>query len=138
VVLIIVVALIEGRLNWTILLFPAILAVQLIFTLGLSYLFAVLGTYLPDVREMLRSIVRVSFFATPIIWPPEMAEERGLGFLIDYNPLAFLVESYRNLVLDGAFPSLAAFGWFTLFATTLFVVGFFVFTKVKRQFPDLL
>lgn len=137
-VLIAVIALLEGRLNWTILLFPAVLAVQLIFTLGLSYLFAVIGTYLPDVREMLRSIVRVSFFVTPIIWPPELAEERGLGFVIDYNPLAFLVGAYRNLVLDGTFPNLVSFGWFSLFSLALFVVGFALFNKVKRQFPDLL
>lgn len=137
-VLIAVVGVIEGRLNWTILLFPVIFAVQLIFTLGLSYLFAVVGTYLPDVREMLRSVVRVSFFATPIIWPKELAEERGLGFLVDYNPLAFLVGAYRNLVLDGEFPDPTSFILFSLFATALFVIGFAVFARVKRQFPDLL
>ncbi len=137
-VLIAVVALVDGRLNWTILLFPVLLAVQLVFTLGLSYLFAVIGTYLPDVREMLRSIVRVSFFVTPIIWPPELAEERGLDFVVDYNPLAFLVESYRNLVLDGTFPDPTSFMWFSLFAAVLFVAGFALFARVKRQFADLL
>ncbi|MGH3089981.1 MAG: ABC transporter permease, partial [Rubrobacteraceae bacterium] len=137
-VLIAVVAILEGRLNWTVLLFPAIFAVQLVFTLGLSYLFAVIGTYLPDAREMLRSIVRVSFFVTPIIWPPELAEERGLDVVVDYNPLAFLVGAYRNLVLDGAFPDPTAFMWFSLFAVALFVVGFALFARVKRRFPDLL
>lgn len=136
-VLIGLVAVVAGRFNWTIVLFPAVIAVQLLFTLGLSYLFAVIGTYLPDVQETLRSFTRIMFFITPIIWPAGRVPE-SLGFLVDYNPLAFLVEAYRNLVLEGTFPDPMSFMWFTLFAAALFVVGFALFNRVKRNFADLI
>jgi ABC-type polysaccharide/polyol phosphate export permease len=127
----------EGRLHLTALLLPLIIVPQLLFTLGLCYLMAVAGTYVPDIRETLRAVVRATFFITPIIWPVEKVPE-NLRFLVDYNPLAFLVESYRRLILEGEFPGAAATAYFSLFAVALLVVGFTVFTRLKHNFADLL
>lgn len=137
IVLILVVAFLEQRLNWTILFLPLLIALQLVFGLGLSYLFAVIGTYLPDTRELLRAFVRALFFITPIIWTPDRLPQ-NLRFLVDYNPLAFLVEAYRGLVLTGTFPGLSATLWFSIFAGTLLVGGFFIFVRVKQNFADLI
>jgi len=136
-VLILVVALLEQRLSWTILLLPVLVALQFVFTLGLSYLFAVIGTYLPDVRETLRSFVRATFFITPIVWPAGRVPE-SFSFLVDYNPLAFLVGAYRDLVLESTIPDPSATMWFLLFAMALCVVGFTIFTRVKQNFADLI
>lgn len=136
-VLIVVVAVVEGRLNLTILLLPILIAVQLLFVVGLCYLFAVIGTYLPDIREALRSFVRAMFFITPIIWPAGRVPE-NLSFLVDYNPLAFLVNSYRDLVLEGTIPTTASMLWFTLFATTFCLLGFVIFVRNKRNFADII
>lgn len=136
-VLIVVVAVVEGRLNWTILLLPVLIVLQLLFIVGLCYLFAVIGTYLPDIREALRSFVRATFFITPIIWPAGRVPE-NLSFLVDYNPLAFLVESYRDLVLEGTIPTLASTLWFALFATSLCFVGLALFVRTKQNFADML
>jgi ABC-type polysaccharide/polyol phosphate export permease len=126
-----------NSISWTIVLLPLIMIPQLLFMMGLAYLVAVVGTYLPDVRETLRALVRASFFATPIIWPPERAYEAGLGFLVDYNPLAILVEGYRNVVLDGQVPSLGFLG-FVAFSVLLFALSFALFVKVKKNFGDLM
>jgi ABC-2 type transport system permease protein len=127
----------EQQLHWTVLLLPLVIVPQLLFTLGLCYLMAVAGTYVPDIRETLRAVVRATFFITPIIWPVEKVPE-NLRFLVDYNPLAFLVESYRRLILEGEFPGAEATVYFSLFAAALFVVGFIVFTRLKHNFADLL
>ncbi len=135
--LILVVALLAHRLEWTLLLLPALLAVQLVFNIGLSYLFAVIGTYMPDISNGLRLFVRALFFVTPIIWPPERVPEH-LRFLVDYNPLAFLVGAYRDLILEGGIPDLSAALWFSVFSAVLCVVGFVIFVRVKQNFADLL
>ncbi len=136
-VLILVVAFLEHRMNWTIVLLPLLMALQLVFTLGLSYLFAVIGTYMPDVRGFLRVSVRAMFFITPIIWTPERLPE-DLRFLMDYNPLAFLVIAYRDLVLEGVVPDLSWALKFSVFATALCVVGFVVFARTKQNFAELI
>ena len=136
--LMVVLAVLEQRLpHLTALLLPLVLVPQLLFTSGLAYLMAVAGTYVPDVRETLRAVVRATFFITPILWPTGRVPE-DWRFLVDYNPLAYLVESYRNLILEGKLPSAEGTVYFSLFALMLFVVGFAVYSRLKHNFADLL
>lgn len=137
-VLVAVVFVLEQQLHGTLVLLPALMVLQLVFTSGLSYLMAVLGTYLPDLSEVTQATTRAMFFATPIIWPPELAYENGLGFLVDYNPVAFLVLSYRDLVLNGELPSLTPSLWWSLLAVALLVGSFALFLASKKRFPDLI
>jgi ABC-2 type transport system permease protein len=135
--LMVVLMVLEHRLHWTALMLPLVIVPQLLFTLGLCYLMAVAGTYVPDIRETLRALVRATFFITPILWPPERVPE-DLRFLVDYNPLAVLVESYRRLILDGELPNAEAAVYFSLFAAVLFAVGLTVFIWFKDNFADLI
>ena len=137
-VLIAVLVVMGGGLEWTLVLLPLLMIVQLAFTLGLGYLAAVVGTYLPDLRGMIQAVTRAMFFATPIIWPAEMAEGTNFEFIVDYNPLAVLVEAYRNLVLDGEIPATTPALLFTLFSVALLVVGFTLFIRTKQNFADLI
>jgi ABC-type polysaccharide/polyol phosphate export permease len=133
-----VVLLVFGReLHWTISLLPLIIVLQLVFVLGLTYFMAILGTYLPDVGEMTRPIIRGMFFFTPIIWTPDRLPE-DLRWVVDYNPLAYLVVAYRDLILNGELPGEMATLYFTLFSVALFVAGFALFVRFKPRFADLL
>ena len=135
--LLFVLVLFGQELHLTTLLLPLVLIPQLLFILGLCYLMAVAGTYVPDIRETLRAVIRGTFFITPILWPTGRVPEQ-YSFLVDYNPLAVLVDAYRNLILNGKLPDLESAFWFTLFAVALFVVGLVVFNRVKQNFADLL
>jgi ABC-type polysaccharide/polyol phosphate export permease len=124
-------------LHATTLLLPLVIVPQLLFILGLCYLVAVVGTYVPDVRETLRAVIRGTFFITPILWPAGRVPE-DWSFLVDYNPLAVLVNAYRDLIINGELPGLESALWFSLFAAALFIFGLFVFDRVKHNFADLL
>jgi len=126
----------EHRLHPTIFLLPLIMVPQLVFTCGLSYLISVLGTYVPDIRETLRAFVRAMFFMTPIIWPAGRVPE-DYKWLVDYNPLTFLVEAYRNLILEGTLPFGEQAIYFCVVAVVLFVAGLALFNRVKHNFADL-
>jgi ABC-type polysaccharide/polyol phosphate export permease len=108
-----------------------------VFVLGLTYFMAILGTYLPDVGEMTRPVIRGMFFFTPILWTADRLPE-NLRWVVDYNPLAYLVEAYRDLILNGELPGEMATLYFTLFSVALFVAGFALFVWLKPRFADLL
>ena len=120
-----------------VLLLPLFVVLQVVFILGLTYLMAVFGTYLPDLDEVMRPVIRGMFFLTPIIWTPDRLPE-GIRWLVDYNPLAYLVEVYRDLVLRGEIPGGLSTLYFTLFSVALFIVGFTLFVRVKPRFADML
>ena len=125
-----------GRtLHWTLLYMPVIVVLQLLFILGLTYIMAVLGTFLPDVGEVMRPVIRGMFFVTPILWPPGRLPE-SLSWIEDYNPLAYLVNAYRDLILDGVLPGALSTLYFGLFSVALFVVGFALFVQLRPRLAD--
>jgi ABC-2 type transport system permease protein len=133
--LIVVVFIVQHRLHWEVLLLPLIMVLQLLFTLGLTYIMAVIGTYLPDMGEILRPVIRGTFFITPILWPPETLPE-NLRWIENYNPLAYLVGAYRDTILWGELPGGLATLYFSLFSAALFLVGFALFVRFKSGFAD--
>jgi ABC-2 type transport system permease protein len=135
--LLVVLVVLDHRLEWTVCLLPLVIIPQLLFTLGLSYLMSVAGTFVPDTRETLRAVVRATFWISPILWPAGKVPA-DYRFLVDYNPLAYLIEAYRNLILDGKLPGVTSTAYFSLFALALFLLGFVVFNRVKHQFADQL
>jgi ABC-2 type transport system permease protein len=134
--LIVIMVILGQPLYWTLLLLPLIIVLQLLFVLGLSYIAAVFGTYVPDAKEVVNTVVRTMLFITPIMWPPEMVPER-LRFVVDYNPLAYLVGAYRDLVLEGSLPGSMETLWFGLLACSLSMAGFILFIWFKPHFADL-
>lgn len=134
-----VVFIVQNGLDWTVLLLPVVVIPQLVFILGLSYMMAVIGTFLPDVREVTRAVVRASFFLTPIIWPADrVPQDSALRPLVDYNPLAYLVGAYRDMLLFGKAPELLPTLLFSAFAVVLFIFGFTLFVRLKSRFVDIL
>ncbi len=125
-----------GRtLHPTLLYMPVIVVLQIIFILGLTYIMAVLGTFLPDVAEVMRPVIRGMFFVTPILWPPDRLPE-SLSWIEDYNPLAYLVNAYRDIVLYGTLPGAQSTIYFALFSVALFIFGFALFVHLRPKFAD--
>jgi ABC-type polysaccharide/polyol phosphate export permease len=125
-----------GRpLHMTLLYMPVIVLLQVTFILGLTYIMAVLGTFLPDVAEIMRPIIRGMFFVTPILWPAGLLPE-NLSWIENYNPLAYLVNAYRDLVLNGTLPGALSTLYFTLFSVALFIFGFALFVRLRPRFAD--
>jgi ABC-type polysaccharide/polyol phosphate export permease len=135
--LLIVVLLFGRDLHWTALVLPLIVVLQVVFIMGLTYVMAVLGTYLPDLGEVMRPVIRGMFFLTPIIWTPDRLPE-SIRWVVDYNPLAYLVNAYREIVLFGHLPGGLSTLYFTLFSVFLFIAGFALFVRFKWGFADQL
>jgi len=87
-----------------------------------------------ELREILNSL-NAFLGGRPIGTNLELATAKR--FLADYNPLAVLVNAYRDLILEGELPGLESAMWFSLFAAALFIVGLVVFNRVKHNFADL-
>jgi lipopolysaccharide transport system permease protein len=114
---------------------PMILAVQLMFTLGLGLIGAALNVFFRDIRHLFVLGLQLWLYATPIIYPVSVVPER-FRYLYFLNPMAGLVESYRAVLLHNQLPGtylLGAAGG----ALLMLVTGYIFFKRVEYQFADV-
>ena len=118
-------------------LLPAVLLLQFMFTLGLSWMLAGINVFIRDVGQMLGLILTLWVFLTPIYYPPSLLPE-GLRFLVVLNPMAGLVDAYRALILRGQVPNPNALIVLVLSSILAFTIGFAMFKKMQRAFADVI
>lgn len=98
-VALIVVGVWESAQNiYSLLVFPALL-VLFVNSIVASAFLAPLATAFRDVIHIVSTVVRVMFFATPIIWIPDAVDVPQ--FLIDLNPFAHVIAIIRDPLLYG-------------------------------------
>ncbi len=111
----------------SLLLFPVILAAQLLFSLGLAFIVSTLNVFYRDTQIILETIILAWFFLTPIFYRMEDLFPSYARLVYILNPVASIIEAYRAVLYLGGTPDLYFLG--RTFATCLAVavVGFVVF-----------
>jgi lipopolysaccharide transport system permease protein len=85
---------------------PAIIAVQFVATLTLSYPLAALQVSFRDIQHILNVILGLMFYFTPIVYALSSVPEK-YTWLFAVNPMAILINSYRDVLINGTQPQWA-------------------------------
>jgi lipopolysaccharide transport system permease protein len=111
------------------------LAPTLLMVLVLGWSIAVIAglvtAYFPDVMHLSEVGLQILFYGTPIIYPPDVLRKHGMGWIVDYNPLAAFVESLRAPLLYGEFPPLRVVAFAGL--STVLIAGLATWMLVRLQ-----
>lgn len=137
VVLLVASLLLNGELHGTALAWPMVLAPLLLLTLGWSWILASLGAYLRDIAQVVSIATTILLFMTPVFYPVSAlpAEYRAV---MEANPLTFMVEQSRAVLLFGDAPDWARLGRH-LFGSAIFAwFGFAWFQRARRGFADVI
>ncbi|RRV08487.1 ABC transporter permease [Pseudomonas sp. v388] len=137
VVLLIAQLVILNTLYWTALLFPLILLPLMLGTLGFSWLLASLGVYLRDVGQVITVLTTVLLFLSPVLYPMAALPEAYRPWL-QLNPLTYIIEESRNVLLFGSVPDWTDFGIAMLIGSGIAVLGFWFFQKTRKGFADVI
>ena len=113
--------------GWTSLL--AVIGIVLLFLNGywIVALFALVCTRYRDVEQIVRNLLQLGFFVTPVFWDYRVVASNR-AFVVDYNFLFYMLEIVRAPLL-GEVP--AASHYAVVLATT--VVGFFLAYLAYRR-----
>lgn len=124
-------------LQWTLLLLPVVLLPLLLLILGFSWLLSSLGVFLRDINQAIGVLLTVLMFMSPVFFPLSAVPDRFQPVLA-LNPLAYLIEQSRDVVLWGRMPNWNA--WLGTLALGLLVCwcGFVWFQKTRKGFADVL
>jgi ABC-type polysaccharide/polyol phosphate export permease len=126
--------------GWQLLWLPVILVVHIGLAMGLGLLVAGLNVVYRDVQYIVESTMTVMFWICPLIYDPvERGRPPEWAFWLYYsNPLAGLIDSYRQVLYYGKPPHLGVLA--LAFALTLAIgaCGVRSFWKHEHRFADLL
>ena len=136
-VLLIAFALFNGYLHWTVIFIPVVLLPLVILTLGVAWIFASLGVFLRDVGQTVGIITTMMLFLAPIFYPITALPEEIRPWIMA-NPLTFIIEEARGVVILGRMPEWTGLGIYTLAATAVAWAGFAWFQKTRKGFADVL
>jgi lipopolysaccharide transport system permease protein len=103
---------------WSIFALFPMLPLLLVFGWSLAVLAGFAHAYFPDMHHLIEIGMQMLFYATPIMYMPDMLRDRGMGWLLDINPLASLVEVVRLPLLGRGMPDTASY----LTALTLILI----------------
>ncbi len=138
IMLIFFVALSSGTLHTTLALLPLVWIPQLLLTAGLGYLAAGLTVFLRDIPQTLNVILNIWFYVTPIVYPITSIPESWRNWVLWLNPLAAIVEVYRDFILVGEVKHWGELGLAFIISGIVFVVGVLTYRKLRPGFADVL
>ncbi|MBI4908483.1 MAG: ABC transporter permease [Acidobacteria bacterium] len=127
----------QGHISGMTVLLPVYMFLIGLLAVGLGWIVASLQVYLRDTAQMLSVVLTLWFWATPIFITREQMPE-GMRFLVDYNPMSYLVNAYRDRMLSHALPNVREFFLLCAFAVGAFFIGGLFFRHLKRGFADVL
>ena len=130
-------ALFNGYVQWTAIFTPLVLLPLVIVTTGLAWVLAAIGVFLRDVGQTIGIITTVLMFLSPVFYPVTAVPERFRPFIMA-NPLTFIIEQARDVLIWGNTPNWIGLGIYTLVASLVAWAGFALFQKTRKGFADVL
>lgn len=127
----------SSSLNWTVVLAPFVLFPLLLTTLGISWFLASVGVFLRDVAQTIGLLTTVLMFVSPIFYPIDRLPEKYRVFIY-MNPLTFVIEQMRDVVIWGKAPSWLGLSIMTMIGTLAALLGAVWFQKTRKGFADVL
>jgi len=124
-------------LPWTVLLLPLVLLPLLLLALGLSWILASLGVYIRDVAQTVGIITTMLLFMAPVFFPLSAIPEQYHSFILA-NPLTFIIEQARVVVIFGKEPDWLGLGYYLAVAFTVACFGYVWFQSTRKGFADVL
>lgn len=95
---------------------------------------AVVCTRFRDITQIAQNAMQVLFYATPIIWHPDMLPDRYAKFILDFNPFYHLLSIVREPVL-GNVPTTLNYVASVAMAIAGWAFALIFFGRYKKRIP---
>jgi lipopolysaccharide transport system permease protein len=137
-VLIIAFLVLNGFLHWTAFLGPLVMLPLAIFTLGSAWFLAALGVYVRDIGQTIGILTTVLLFMSPVFYPMSTLPEPMQWVMLLCNPLTFIIEQARAVMVFGQLPDWGGLAIYTAVSVVFMWAGFWFFQRTRKGFGDVL
>lgn len=116
---------------------PLLVLLQIMLGFGVGLLVASLTTKYKDLNFLVRYVVQMLMYMSPVIFPLSRVEEGGILYrIVTANPMTPVLEGFRGALL-GSHVDWSTLGYSFLFATVALLVGLASFQRAQRNYADV-
>jgi lipopolysaccharide transport system permease protein len=128
----------ENTLSYTILFFPLLVVIMGLIGLGLGMIISSMVTKYRDLTFLVSFGVQLLMYVSAVMYPMALIKEKlpQLGWLIEYNPLAYVVETARYILLNEGTVSIGGLVYTGVITVLLFLLGLVIFNRTEKSFID--
>lgn len=137
VIFLVVRGVLDHAFTWTILLLPLVLVPLVVLALGVSWFLASLGVYARDIAQVSGVLATALLFLSSALMPVESVPE-AYRWIFIANPLTFIIDQARDVMLWGRMPDWAGLGKYLAVSLTMAYAGHAWFRATQRGFADVL
>jgi teichoic acid transport system permease protein len=105
--------------------------------MGLGFITSSIVVFFKDMRQLLTIILQFGIYLTPILWSQNAIPEEYHWF-ITLNPMAYVVDGYRDAILGGLSFDPLTTGIFWAMTAVFLIVGGIVFQRLRPHLADVL
>lgn len=110
-----------------------------IISLSIVYFTSAIVVFFKDMGHLVNIFLQFGFWLTPVFWSKDIIPTQYY-WLVEYNPIAYVVEGYRMAILsvDFVFYNTSETIYFWCVSLTLLLLGKVFFHNMKEHFADIL
>jgi len=127
----------NGYINWTAVFLPLIFIPLIVLIVGVAWALAALGVFIRDIGQTIAVITTVLMFISPVFYPVSALPEIYRPFIMA-NPLTFIIEQVRSVLVWGQMPNWLGLGIYMLCASFISWFGYMFFQNTRKGFADVL
>jgi lipopolysaccharide transport system permease protein len=125
-------------LNGSVVFFPFLIVLMGVLGLGLGMFISSLVTKYRDFSYLISFGVQLLMYLSAVMYPMALiaAKLPTYGWLVQYNPLAYVIETTRYMLLNVGHISIWGLGYTFVVTIAVFLVGVLIFNKTEKSFID--
>lgn len=115
---------------------PLIIATQFLLQQGIIFITSSINVYIRDAEYIIIFLINMLFYATPILYSPEIFADSQLKWIFVLNPMATIINCYKDIMFYKSMPHIKSlFVVFTL-SMILFIIGYKFFKYKEKGFAE--
>ena len=124
--------------NINLLLLPVYVLMMALLGLGAGMIISSFTTKYRDLSVLVGFATSLLMYISAVPYPLSEVSEKipELAWLVNYNPLAQIIEGFRYMLLDTGMFSWSGFFYTLGFSVLLFLIGLIVFNRTEKNFID--
>lgn len=125
-------------LNSLVLFFPVLIVIMGVLGLGLGMLISAMVTKYRDFSHLIGFGIQLLMYLSAVMYPMELIKDKlpGYGWLVAYNPLAYIIETARYMLLGVGEVSVLGLSYTFVVTIAVFFIGLLIFNKTEKSFID--